>query len=87
MPEVIVELDGSALTRLTNNDAGDYEADWARDGSRSAFSRIVDWPAEVFTMAADGTDRQRIPEFTGDFGASEPYGGRSAVSPARRRRG
>ncbi|MEZ0235122.1 MAG: hypothetical protein ACAH81_09270 [Actinomycetota bacterium] len=50
----------AALTRLTNNDAGDYEADWARDGSRSAFSRIVDWPHEVFTMAADGTGRQRI---------------------------
>jgi len=65
-------LDGSALTRLTNNDVGDDEADWTRDGSRIVFIRVVDWPPEVFTMAADGAGPQRITAFTCDFGASEP---------------
>jgi len=50
------ELDGGAMTQLTNNGADERAADWSPDGSKIAFQRA--WPSqdwEIMTMSADGS--------------------------------
>ena len=51
----VVSADGSQLRMLTRND-GSWGATWSPDGRRIAFVRH----GHLFTMAADGTDVQRI---------------------------
>ena len=55
----VVNLDGTERKRLTMDDLLDHYPVWSPDGSTIAFlsrSRARDW--EIFTMAADGSDRQ-----------------------------
>lgn len=61
--------DGSAQTNLTNDPADDDSFAWSPDGSKLAFSRLVDVNnnnRELFVMNADGTNQARITNSTDD---------------------
>ena len=60
-----VRLDGSDLTRLTDNRVFDNDPDISPDGSRIAFVRRVSGRAQIFTMNADGSRQRRITRDSG----------------------
>jgi TolB protein len=51
-----VNRDGSALTRLTNNPAGDWDPAWSPDGKRIAFVSDRSSAPEIYVMNADGSN-------------------------------
>jgi hypothetical protein len=54
-------VDGSAPTRLTYSDTGDYAPAWSPDGTRLAFASDRDrGNLEIFTMAGDGSGVARL---------------------------
>jgi TolB protein len=72
-----IRPDGSDMTRLTELNRTEYDPSWSPDGERIAF--VFEQPAgneEIYTMAADGTDTQRVTTTQG------PGGFTSAVDPA-----
>jgi len=48
--------DGSGLTNLTNNPAGDGQPVWSPDGSKILFVSDRDGNDEIYVMKADGSD-------------------------------
>jgi TolB protein len=54
----VVNVDGSGLTRITSDAAGDFSPRWSPDGKRIAFSRA----GSLFVMDAGGGDVQQITE-------------------------
>ena len=67
--------DGTGITRLTNNDAHDYQPVWSPDGRRIAFisernSDRLRLPRneEIYVMNADGTDATRLTNNPDDDG-------------------
>jgi len=56
----VMNPDGSALTRLTNNPANDRFPTWSPDGRRIAFSREKD----IYVMNADGNNQTRLTNAT-----------------------
>jgi TolB protein len=54
--------DGSDETRLTENDANDFDPSWSPDGEKVAFSSFRDGfnNQEIYVMNADGTDQTRL---------------------------
>ena len=52
----IINADGSGLTNLTSNSAGDYNPRWSPDGTKIAFESDRDGDKDVYTMHADGSD-------------------------------
>ncbi len=56
----VMNADGSALTRLTNNSATDIEPAWSPDGSRIAFVRGSGPSSELYVMNADGSGQTRV---------------------------
>lgn len=68
-PELyVMNADGSDQTRLTQNPAIDFDADWSPDGARIAFVREVQGDREVWVMNADGSDQTRL---TNDPGSDD----------------
>lgn len=56
-----VDADGSSNpTRLTANDYEDFQPAWSPDGKHIVFIRFIDGSAEVYTMAADGSQQARL---------------------------
>ena len=52
----IMDSDGTALSKLTNNNYGDGSPDWSPDGSKIVFTSYRDGgDSEVFVMNVDGT--------------------------------
>ncbi|MBS7622383.1 PD40 domain-containing protein [Candidatus Bathyarchaeota archaeon] len=51
----VMNPDGSAVTQLTTNTAGDLEPSWSPDGSKIAFASDRDTDYEIYVMNADGT--------------------------------
>ena len=62
----VVNSDGTALTRLTNNPAGDSSPTWSPDSSQIAFTSTRDGGQEVYVMNSDGSSQTRISD---GFGA------------------
>lgn len=66
-PEIYtVNADGSAVTRLTNDPAGDFEPAWSADGTKIAFASTRGLPGcsglcnDIYVMNADGTGVTRL---------------------------
>ncbi len=55
-----VKVTSAALTRLTNNPAGDFDPAWSPDGTRIAVSSRRDGNSEVYVTNADGTGVTRL---------------------------
>jgi TolB protein len=56
-----ISPDGTGLRRLSGDDDFDILPSWSPDGTRIAFSRLVDEQStDVFTMNADGSDVARL---------------------------
>ena len=62
----VVNVDGSGLTRLTNNTAQDDYATWSPDGRRIAFDSNRDGEWEIYVMNADGTVLRRLTDNAAD---------------------
>ena len=63
----VINLDGTGYQRLTENEGPSNSPAWSPDGSRVAFlANMYSWEllslydAELYTMAADGTDKQKV---------------------------
>ena len=52
----VMNGDGSGLTDLTNNPAGDDQPAWSPDGSKILFGSDRDGNDEIYVMNADGSD-------------------------------
>ena len=63
----VINLDGTGRQRLTENEGPSNSPAWSPDGSRIAFlANMYSWErlklsgAELYTMAADGMDKQKV---------------------------
>ena len=62
-PEIyVMNSDGTAQTRLTNNPAGDTAPAWSPDGTKILFTSLRDGPMNpaLYVMNADGTNQTRV---------------------------
>ncbi len=62
-PEIyVMNVDGSAQTRLTNNSAWDTSPAWSPDGSKILFTSLRDDPMSpaLYVMNADGSNQTRV---------------------------
>ena len=57
---VTTDLDGNDHRRLTNDEGVDAYPAWSPDGTRIAFSSDREGPFNIYTMAADGGDVERV---------------------------
>ena len=56
----IMNRDGTAIQRLTDNNVDDIYPAWSADSQQIAFSRFVDGSWEIFVMNVDGTNSRRL---------------------------
>ncbi len=56
----VMNVDGSGVTRLTNNPAKDWDPAWSPDGSRIAFHSERDGNPEIYVMNADGSGQRNL---------------------------
>ncbi len=56
----VMNSDGSAQTRLTNNIAFDGDPAWSPDGAKLVFTSTRDGNEEIYLMNADGTGQTRL---------------------------
>jgi TolB protein len=56
----VIGVDGSGVTRLTNNRADDYLPAWSPDGSAIAFTAERDGSPQVYVMNVDGSGQTRL---------------------------
>ena len=81
----VMNTDGSGLTRLTSNPAGDGSPAWSPDGTRIAFVSDRDGNFEVYVMNADGSGLTRLTDdpASDDSPAWSPDGSRIAFHSDR----
>ena len=81
----VMDADGSHVTRLTNDTAGDDQPAWSPDGSKIAFVSRRDGNAEVYVMSADGSHQVRLTNSPSDDvqPAWSPDGTKIAFSSTR----
>jgi Tol biopolymer transport system component len=58
----VMNDDGSDVTRLTDDDANDFDPSWSPDGEKIAFVSFRDGSnnMEIYVMNSDGTDQTRL---------------------------
>ena len=56
----VMNEDGSGQTRLTQNEADDYDPVWSPNGQKIAFSSDRDGLTRIYTMNRDGSEVQRL---------------------------
>jgi Tol biopolymer transport system component len=81
-----MNADGSGLTRLTNDPGPDLHPTWSPDGSKIAFSRLLEGANfEIFVMDADGTDQTNLTDnpASDQIPAWSPDGTRLAFTSSR----
>src|SRR5437867_3067492 len=62
----VMNADGTAQTRLTNNTANDFNPSWSPDGAKIAFTSDKDFLFEIYVMNPDGTGQTRLTNNTAD---------------------
>jgi Tol biopolymer transport system component len=63
----VINADGSGLTNLTSNSAGDYNPRWSPDGTKITFMSNRDGgDYDIYTMDADGSDVAQVTNLGGD---------------------
>jgi TolB protein len=59
-----INVDGTGLTRLTDNDVTDDDPAWSPDGKKIVFARYPESPnliyADIYIMDADGSNEKRV---------------------------
>ena len=60
----VMDGDGSGLTNLTNNPAGDGQPVWSPDGTQIIFWSSRDGNKELYVMNADGSHQTRVTNTT-----------------------
>jgi len=66
------DLDGSNVTRLTNNDWYEAEVSVSPDGEWITFGRQIDGNMDIWVMRSDGTDQQQVTR-TEDWHEGAPF--------------
>ncbi len=66
-----VNVDGSALKRLTNNGAEDGLPTWSPDGKSIAFVSRRSGAWAIWVMNSDGTNQRRLFDLGGGYGSGE----------------
>ena len=56
----VMNADGTAQTRLTNNSAEDYYPSFSADGTKIAFHSYRDGNREIYLMNSDGTGQTNL---------------------------
>src|SRR5574341_779260 len=81
----VMNADGSAQTRLTNNAADDARPLWSPDGGRVAFESKRDGNSEIYVMNADGSAQTRLTNNTAEDTQPSwsPFGSRIAFVSTR----
>jgi TolB protein len=64
----VMNVDGTAVTRLTNHYADDADPAWSPDGTRIVFMSDRDGNEEIYVMNADGTGLTRLTNHPADDG-------------------
>jgi Tol biopolymer transport system component len=63
----VMNADGSNVTQLTHDTAGDTEPAWSPDGTKIAFASKFDGDYDIYVVNRDGTGRQNLtPGLGGD---------------------
>ncbi len=65
----VVDVDGTHLTRLTDNPGQDIEPVWKPDGTAVAFLSEVDGTTAAYLVDPDGLNRRRLPGLPDGVGA------------------
>ena len=68
----VMNVDGTGLTRLTDDPAVDVYPAWSPDGSRIAFTSTRDGHNNIYVMNADGTGVTQLTTSTGSVGSQAP---------------
>jgi TolB protein len=68
----VMNVDGTGVTRLTDNPASDQQPSWSPDGSRLAFTSNRDGNFDIYVMNADGTGVTRLTTTTTHLGSTRP---------------
>ena len=55
-----IDVDGSNLTRITNNSSDDEDPRWSPDGSKIGFQSKRDGNWEIYSMNSNGTNQTRL---------------------------
>lgn len=56
----VMNADGSAMTRLTDNMVGGKSIAWSSDGTRIVFDSLLDRQYDIYVIDADGTNLTRL---------------------------
>ncbi|TFH16658.1 DUF5050 domain-containing protein [Candidatus Bathyarchaeota archaeon] len=56
----LIDIDGTGLTRLTNNSNSDEQPYWSPDGSKIIFQSDRDGNMEIYVMNSDGSGQTRL---------------------------
>jgi Tol biopolymer transport system component len=72
-PEIyVMNVDGSDVTRLTNDPGWDWWPAWSPDGTRIAFTSSRGGHNDIYVMNADGTGVTQLTTSTTSYGSQAP---------------
>jgi hypothetical protein len=79
-----MNADGSGQTRLTDNNAQDFEPSWSPDGTKIAFTSDRDGNYQIYVMNADGSGQTRLTDTGGNsYPSWSPDGTKIAFESTR----